>query len=145
MNKKFAALAIGLTVLIMLGGIQTSFLYGTTFLTTKPGYTFSVAATSVWWDCNWSYAKRIIIDHTKVQADETNFPVLLHEASDTDLAAYAQNNGNDIVFVDRWNLTQYNHELETFNGDTGELWAWVNVTSLSSTQDTIDGLRLSDR
>jgi len=136
-NKKLVALALGLTVLIMLGGIQTSFLYGTTFLNMKPGYTLSVAATNAWWDCNWSYAKKITIDHTKVQADQTNFPVLLYEGSDADLADYAQENGNDIVFVDRWNLTQYNHELEKFNGDTGELWAWVKVASLSSTSDTI--------
>ena len=137
MNKKLVALALGLTVLIMLGGIQTSFLYGTTFLNMKPGYTFSVAATSAWWDCNWSYAKKITIDHTKVQADQTNFPVLLYEGSDADLADYAQDNGNDIVFVDQWNLSQYNHELEKFDGDTGELWAWVKVASLSSTSDTI--------
>jgi hypothetical protein len=136
-NKKLVALSIGVVILLLLGGIQTSFLYGTQFLSTKPGYTLSVAATSAWWDCNWSYAKKITIDHTKVQADETNFPVLLYEASDADLAAYSQENGNDIVFVDRWNVTQYHHELEKFDGDTGELWAWVNVTSLSSTRDTI--------
>jgi hypothetical protein len=136
-NKKLVALSIGVAVLLLLGGIQTSFLYGTQFLYSKSEYNFSVAATSAWWDCNWSYAKKITIDHTKVQADETNFPVLLYEATDADLAAYAQENGNDIVFVDRWNVTQYHHELEKFDGDTGELWAWVNVTSLSSTQDTI--------
>ena len=42
MKKKMAALIIGLTILIMLGGIQTTFLYGAEILTTKPGFTFSI-------------------------------------------------------------------------------------------------------
>ena len=42
MKKKLAALIIGLTILIMLGGIQATFLYGAEFLTTKPGFTFSI-------------------------------------------------------------------------------------------------------
>jgi hypothetical protein len=41
-NKKFIALVIGVTVLILLGGIQAKFLYGTEFLTTKPGFSFSI-------------------------------------------------------------------------------------------------------
>jgi hypothetical protein len=41
-KKKLAALIIGLTILIMLGGIQATFLYGAEILTTKPGFTFSI-------------------------------------------------------------------------------------------------------
>ena len=42
MKKKLAALIIGLTILIMLGAIQATFLYGAEILTTKPGFTFSI-------------------------------------------------------------------------------------------------------
>ncbi|RLF33971.1 MAG: hypothetical protein DRN08_05055, partial [Thermoplasmata archaeon] len=36
-----------------------------------------------------------------------------------------------------YNLTKYNHEIETFDGNTGKLVAWVRISSLSSTEDTI--------
>ena len=42
MKKKLAALIIGLTILIMLGGIQATFLYGAEILITKPGFSFSI-------------------------------------------------------------------------------------------------------
>jgi len=42
LKKKLAALIIGLTILIMLGGIQATFLYGAEVLTTKQGFTFSI-------------------------------------------------------------------------------------------------------
>jgi hypothetical protein len=63
--------------------------------------------------------------------------VLLYRSSDAELATYAQDDGDDIVFVDRYNVTQYKHEIEKFNSSTGELVAWVKVTSISSTEDTI--------
>jgi len=122
---------------LILGGINSSLLYSTEYLSTKSGYTYSVSEYTSWWDCNWSYCKKIIIDHTKVQADQTNFPVLLYRASDAELAAYAQPDGDDIAFVDRYNITQYKHEIEKYVSGTGELVVWVNVTSVSSTEDTI--------
>jgi hypothetical protein len=136
-NKKLAIIAVGCVIIILLGGIQTTYLYGTQYLTTKPGYGLAVGETAKWWDCNWSYCKKITIDHTKVQAGQTDFPVLLSESSDADLATYAQNDGDDIVFVDEWNVTQYQHELEKFDGGTGELVAWVEVSTLYSTKDTV--------
>ena len=137
MKKKIVFIAAACVVLILLGGLNTVVLYSTEYLSTKSGYTYSVSAYVSWWDCNWSYCKKIIIDHTKVQADQTNFPVLLYRAADAELSAYAQSDGNDIVFVDRYNITQYKHEIEKYVSGTGELVVWVNVTSVSSTEDTI--------
>ena len=88
-----------------------------------------------WWDTNWMYRKEINIDHTKVDANLKNFPVLINLSSDTDLAAHAQPDGDDIVFTDAQGI-KLNHEIELYTSATGRLVAWVNVTSLSSTTDT---------
>jgi hypothetical protein len=125
------------TISLLLGGLNNVFLFSSNYVTTKSGFDYTVGAVPHWWNCNWSYVKKITIDHTKVQGDQENFPVLLYQAADADLAAHAQDSGFDLVFTDRYNLTQYSHELEKFDGDTGELWAWVRFPSLSSTQDTI--------
>ena len=105
MNKKLAVLSIACTVLIVLGSLNTTFFYSTDYLTSKIGYSYSVLAALDWWDCNWSYCKKIIIDHTKVDADLTNFPVLIYNSSDTDLRDHAQTDGDDIAFVSNDNLS----------------------------------------
>jgi len=90
-----------------------------------------------WWNTTWPYRKLITIDHTNVASDLTNFPVVINISQDTDLATRAQDDGDDITFIlYSDNTTQLNHELELFNGTTGRTVAWVNVTSLSATQDT---------
>ena len=137
MNKKLAVLSIACTVLIVLGSLNTTFFYSTDYLTSKIGYSYSVLAALDWWDCNWSYCKKIIIDHTKVDADLTNFPVLIYNSSDTDLRDHAQTDGDDIAFVSNDNLTQYDHEIEYYDSSTGNIVAWVEIPSLSSTEDTI--------
>ena len=78
---------------------------------------------------DWGYKKAIEIDHNKVVATLTNFPVLI-SITDTDLMDDAQNDGDDIAFF--LGTTQLAHEIESFKGTTGELQAWVKVTSLSS-------------
>lgn len=89
-----------------------------------------------WGNTNWQYRKEITINHSKVSASLTNFPVLVSLNSDADLANNAQDDGDDIVFTDDKD-NQLHHEIEYFDGSTGELVCWVNVTSLSSTEDTI--------
>ncbi|MDO8716166.1 MAG: DUF2341 domain-containing protein, partial [Dehalococcoidales bacterium] len=85
----------------------------------------------------WNYRKSITIDHTKVSANLTDFPVLVSLASDADLASDAMDNGNDILFTSSDGTTELNHEIEQFDGNTGKLVAWVKVPSLSSSSDTI--------
>ncbi len=92
--------------------------------------------SSTWWNSNWGYRKLVTINSSQVDADLTNFPILIN-ITDTDLRDYAQNDGDDIAFVlYSDNTKQLNHEIERYNGTTGELYAWVNITSLSSTDDT---------
>jgi MSHA biogenesis protein MshQ len=82
------------------------------------------------------YREDITIDHTKVEASLTNFPVLI-DITDSNLKNHAQPDGDDIAFVDSSNTIQYNHEIEYYESDTGHLIAWVNVTTVSSVADTI--------
>jgi hypothetical protein len=83
----------------------------------------------------WSYRKAITVDSAKVDADLTDFPVVIHLDSDSDLAERAQASGDDIKFEDP-NGTQLSHEIESYDGSTGTLWAHVKVPSLLSTSDT---------
>lgn len=87
-------------------------------------------------DPGWAYRKAITIDHTKVAGDLTDFPILINLASDSDLAAHAQDDGDDIRFVNSDNTLKLDHEIEYFNGTTGELQAWVRIPKLSSLTDT---------
>jgi hypothetical protein len=98
---------------------------------------FSVAtsAQAAWYDSNWQYRKMLTIDYTKVGATLNYFPVLVSLSSDTDLAADALDNGDDILFTNS-DGTKLDHEIEYFNGTTGELVAWVKIPSLSNTADT---------
>src|SRR3990172_7868952 len=92
-----------------------------------------------WYDPDWQYRKKITIDHTQVAADQTDFPILIGLASDSDLASKAQDSpsaGYDILFTSSNGTTKISHEIEKFDDSTGELVAWVEVPSLSSSTDT---------
>jgi len=89
-----------------------------------------------WWDDDWLYRKQIVIDHDYVYENLTNFPMIVLEDSDTDLALHARDSGDDIVFTD-YDGNKLNHELELVDGDNGKLVAWVNVTYLSADVDTV--------
>jgi hypothetical protein len=88
------------------------------------------------WDANnWDYSRVITIDNDNIETTLTNFPFLFHETY-TDWIAQAQSDGDDFVFSSADNLIQYNHEIESYNSTSGELIAWVNVTSISDSTDT---------
>lgn len=89
-----------------------------------------------WWDGDWVYYKEITIDNTKIDSTLAYFPVLISLSSDDSLASYAQNDGDDIAFIASDESTQLDHEIEYFNGTTGQLQAWVEVPSISSSSDT---------
>jgi len=93
-------------------------------------------AIDPWWDSSWGYKKQITLDSSQIPSDLNNFPVLIN-ITDADLASHAQSDGDDIVFVDSSETIVFNHEIELYNGSNGRLIAWVNITSLSSSSDTV--------
>ena len=98
-----------------------------------------------WFDQDWQFRKAVVVQSSQVTAVLTDFPVLVNLASDAELSASAQDDGDDIVFTSSDGVTKLSHEIEKFCGgvitpscpaDTGELVAWVKVPYLSSGADT---------
>jgi hypothetical protein len=88
-------------------------------------------------DSKYSYWRQITIESDDIESDLTNFPIMVYLSSDTNLSEQAQSDGGDISFCDDALTTQYNHEIENFTSSSGKLIAWVNVTSVSSSSDTL--------
>jgi len=85
----------------------------------------------------WQYRKEITIDHTRVDGDLLNFPVLI-SITDVDLRDKAQDDGDDILFMDGAGIAnRCYHEIESYDYSSGEIVVWVSVESLSSIEDTI--------
>jgi archaellin len=93
------------------------------------------SARAAWYDTNWQHRKKFTVNATLVAAPQTNFPVLV-SLVDPELAAYAQNDGDDILFTAADGVTKLDHEIELFDGGTGRLVAWVRVPSLSASSVT---------
>jgi len=91
----------------------------------------------------YGYERAIVIDHTKVpNTDQLNFPFLFN-TTDPLLASTANNghvtnaNGYDIIFTsDAAGQNMLNFEFEEYNPANGQVVAWVNVPTVSHTQDT---------
>lgn len=97
----------------------------------------AVRADPGWYDSDWLYRKKITINSENVSGSSSlpNFPVLI-QIVDTDLRDDALDNANDILFTLGNGETRVSHEIESFNGTTGNLTAWVEIPSLSATVDT---------
>ena len=99
--------------------------------TTEPKTTFDPFSEG------WNYRKKITVDHTKVNGDQSEFPVVL-DVTDPDLVTKAQSDGDDIVFMNATGeAMRLKHEIELYSISTGHLVAWVKIPSLSSTLDTV--------
>src|ERR1700761_7087147 len=91
----------------------------------------------------FAYQRGIVVNHAKVpNTDQSNFPVLSNTA-DPMLASTANGghvanaNGYDLVFTSDPSCTnKLNFEIEAWNGQTGQLVAWVQLPVLSHSSDT---------
>lgn len=103
------------------------------------GFSLYVLPTTVlgqgWYDGNWGYRKKITIDNTMVAGDLANFPVLL-DFTDTDLRDKARSDGWDILFTADDGTTKLDHDFEDYDGASGAIVVWVEVTNLSGSVDT---------
>jgi hypothetical protein len=112
--------------------------------TGKPDYiNTSTSSGSTGIGSGFSYQKTITIDHTKVGAALTDFPVLISTISVTfstitPSGHSANSSGFDIVFTTMSDCSfLLSWDTETYNASTGKLVAWVKVPSLSSTVDNV--------
>lgn len=89
-----------------------------------------------WLDPAWSWRKPLVVDHTAVEDDLDDFPLLVVLPVDTELASHARTDGADLVFTAADGVTPLRHEIQRFRDTTGELIAWVKVPTLAGNADT---------
>jgi len=108
-----------------------------------PSSFYSVGASSCFFLTGFSCNRKITIDSSKVEgtSDLANFPVLIKIDNDCNIktAAYGgsiqNSSGWDIIFTDSDGLTQLDHEIEEYDGDSGDLTAWVKIPTLPYNSD----------
>jgi len=91
----------------------------------------------------YSFGRAITINHSLVpNTDQTNFPFLFN-TTDPLLATTANSghvsnlNGHDIVFTsDAAGQNPLSYEMEEYNPQTGQVIAWVQIPTVSHSQDT---------
>jgi hypothetical protein len=93
-----------------------------------------------WYNQNWSDCIEFTINHSYVDANLTNFPVLVTgtqlNTTDPDFWTSTRANGSDILFTSSDGVTKLNRELVTYCTSTYAMECYVNVTSVSSAADT---------
>ncbi|HBE03657.1 MAG TPA: hypothetical protein DC049_14480, partial [Spirochaetia bacterium] len=93
---------------------------------------FSSYAVAAWYS-NWTYREEIIFDYA-IDNDLTNFPVLLYIANHDNFKNLSDTNGSNIVFTLVDGSTKLDHEIEYFDQASGQLWAWIRMPVLDSTE-----------
>jgi MSHA biogenesis protein MshQ len=89
-----------------------------------------------WVDTAFRRRKLLIIDAAQVEAPGgalADYPVLI-SIVDPEMSRAARADGFDIFFTDE--AARLDHEIETYDGTSGRLIAWVRIPALSSTVDT---------
>lgn len=90
---------------------------------------------------DFSNHKLITISNIYIDTSLSDFPIWVYNISDdfkdTDNGGIIQPDGDDIAFYSFDNNTQYAHELELYDGSTGTIGVWVNISDvISSAIDT---------
>lgn len=82
-----------------------------------------------WFNTSWQYRKKLSTVSSNIYDDFNNFTLLVN-ITDSDLASYAQADGDDIVFTNEDGDVQYSHSIELYDSLSGWLTAWVEVDSI---------------
>lgn len=99
-------------------------------------FPISEAFANEWYDADWTFSKKIIINGTTVDGTHLNFPMLIN-ITDANLLASANNDGTDIVFTDLNNVTKLAHEIDFYDNTSGYLAAWIKIPILTGNDQTI--------
>lgn len=86
-----------------------------------------------WWNSSYLLMKQITINHSYIDNDLINFPVLVYSNDTTMLSK--MDDGDSLRFTNDANDTEYYFEIEKFN-DTTEMIVWVNISRIDSSVDT---------
>jgi len=106
------------------------------FVPSVKGKSFSQFA---WWNSNWDFREQITIKPDYIDATLTNFPVLINVSANSTFYDKVKTDLSDIRFTLDDNATRLNHEINDYNIGAGDVSfnIWVNVTSVSSSVDTV--------
>jgi hypothetical protein len=96
-----------------------------------------VQASGENWLAGFSYRKAITIDHTKIDADLTDYPTLVKLNSSNFDFAKAQANGQDVRFTDSGGQTLLSYDREKHDAVGQAAIYWVKIPSVSSSTDTV--------
>lgn len=83
----------------------------------------------------WTERRPLTVSADLADVDLTDF-VLLVQVVDADLGSSTQADGGDLVFTAEDGVSRLDHYVESWNGATGALTAWVRIPLLSSSVDT---------
>ena len=88
-------------------------------------------------EVGWQYRQKVTISQTVTPATLSSFPYLIKIVdAGNPLFAKAQTDGDDILFTLSDGSTKLDHEIEHYDDTGGELWAWVELTTLTTGSDT---------
>ena len=88
------------------------------------------------WLSGWSYRKAVTIDSSLIDADITDFPVVVKLTSSNFDFSKALSNGNDIRFTSDDGTTLLKYERERHDSANSLAEYWIKVPSVSSASDT---------
>lgn len=115
------------------------------YATSTAGPWADVASSpATWFDNNYGYRLKLTIDAGKVagSSDLTDFPMLVSITDDSlrttgNGGNVTSANGYDIIFTDAvGSPTQWDHEIESYNANTGTIVMWVKVPILDHDNNT---------
>src|SRR3989304_4661666 len=94
------------------------------------------ANAATWYNSSWLKARQITVDNTDIDSDLTNYPLYVNLTS-VNIGTDTQADCDDFVFVDYYNVTKFDHEIETC--DDANNWAefWVEVPTVFNVNATI--------
>ncbi len=114
-----------------------------TYTGTRYGSKASSDTAASWYTSGsntWTYRKKISIDYRKVSGAQSSFPVLL-SFTDTNLrkttfGGNAASGSGEFIVTSSNGTTSLPYEIETYSSSSGQFIGWVNVTTLSATNNT---------
>lgn len=113
------------------------FILGAIFFISVP-----YAHATAWYNTSWADRNVLTVNASQVSTSSvvsstyTNFTVLVSIASSTQLRSAAQATGTDILFTNADGVSLLNYEIERYVSSTGELEAWVKLSTLATSTNT---------
>jgi len=96
------------------------------------------ASAADWYDDAWWYRHEIIIPAGNVDANLTDFPLLISPTDGSlEFWSGAQANGDDIMFTSSNGTTKLAHQIEKYDPATTQLCVWVKALNVYSAQPTV--------